>query len=1068
MDRAGNLFIADTDNFRIRRVDRSGVITTITGTAEEGFSGDNGPAVEAQLERPQGVAADRGGNLFIAEWSVFRTNRIRRVDQSGIITTFAGGGSGGDGGPAVEARLNRPTKAAFDRAGNLFIADSLNHRVRRVDATGTITTVAGTGEKGYSGDGGPAVHARLNQPSDVAVDGAGNLFIAETGNHSVRRVEPDGTITTVTTELYYPRGLAVDGAGNVFIADTDNHRIRQVDPSGTITTVAGTGRNGYSGDNGPAVEAQLARPGDVEVDGAGNLLIADSWNNSIRRVDPGGIVTTIVGLGIAGFGGDGGPAAVAALYGPHGVAVDGAGNLIIADSFNSRIRQVDPSGTITTIAGPGEDASWVGGFRGDGGLATDAALRDPGGVAVDGLGNVYIADTRNDRIRILTRASHSLTLHPPTGLRATAISSARINLSWQDNNTNETGFRVQRKLDDSWIWIEVGATPANTTRFSDTGIEADTTYHYRVRAYNSIGSSNFSNEAEATTGKASPPTLTGFSPTRGPAGAKVTLTGTHLLGATAVKFNGVPAARFEVLSETGIEAVVPLRATSGPISVETPGGTAVSAESFTVTTGGISRRLFVPIVLRSQGRTAGSFFTTELTLTNRGDSTTAIRYTYRAAFGGGSGAAVDSLGPGQQQVIPDAISYLTSLGVPINSRSAGGTLVVDFSNLFSASDAAVTVRVATPVEEGRAGLAFPGLNPGGLLTDPAFIAGLRENRQDRSNLAVQNAGDANITLKVTVFSGDPASAGRSVALPDRTLPPGGFHQYNRILDAAGFENGYVKVERVSGPAPFYAYGVINDNFNSDGSFVFPVRAQSLAGKRGQTLPVIIETGTFNSELTLTNFSPVSRTMEFRFVAEGVQTDHETAGFSLRLEAGEQRIIPGIIDWLRQREVAGIGAARRPLVGALFATVARGDMSGTVIGARTGAPDERGGLYSLFYNGVPYGSASDESAWIYGLQQNAENRSNLALVNTGEIDGSPITFEITVYDGSGESQPRTRNVTLGPRRWTQENGILGNIRQGYVQVRKTSGSNPFVAYGVVNDGGRPGERSGDGAFVPSQE
>ena len=172
--------------------------------------------------------------------------------------------------------------------------------------------------------------------------------------------------------------------------------------------------------------------------------------------------------------------------------------------------------------------------------------------------------------------------------------------------------------------------------------------------------------------------------------------------------------------------------------------------------------------------------------------------------------------------------------------------------------------------------------------------------------------------------------------------------------------------------------------------------------------------------------------------------------------------------MRHEEVEGIGRASRAFVGALFATPAEGDMSGIVIGARTGAPDKRGGQYSLFYNGVPYGAASLESAWIYGLQQNAENRSNLALVNTGEIDDSSITLEITIYDGSGESKPRTRSVTVEPRRWTQENGILGRISQGYVKVRKTAGNNPFVAYGVVNDGGRPGERSGDGAFLLSQE
>ena len=494
--------------------------------------------------------------------------------------------------------------------------------------------------------------------------------------------------------------------------------------------------------------------------------------------------------------------------------------------------------------------------------------------------------------------------------------------------------------------------------------------------------------------------------------------------------------------------------------------------SFSGTTG-IHSRLFVPIVLRTQGRTAGSFFTSELTLTNRGTTTTALHYTYTAAFGGGSGKAVDFLEAGGQRVILDAIAYLTALGIPIGSGSAGGTLAVDFSNLSSLSDAAVTLRVATPVEEGhgRAGLAYFGLNPDGLLTGPAFITGLRQNSQDRSNVAVQNAGvsgEEKITLRVTIFSGDPASAERSMVLPDRTLPPGGFYQYNEILTEAGFNNGYVKVERVEGTAPYYAYGVINDNFNSDGSFVFPLTESSLVGKRGQTLPVLIETGAFNSELTVTNFSPVAKTVDFRFVAEAVETDDDTATVSLDLKVGEQRILPHVIDWLRQQEVTGIGLANGAFVGALFATVAEGDMSGIVIAARTGAPDKRGGQYSLFYNGVPYGSASVESAWIYGLQQDAENRSNLALVNTGEIDDSASTFEITIYDGSGQSQPRTRSVVLGPHRWTQENGILGNIRQGYVQVRKTSGNNPFITYGVINDGGRPGQRSGDGAYLPARE
>ena len=542
---------------------------------------------------------------------------------------------------------------------------------------------------------------------------------------------------------------------------------------------------------------------------------------------------------------------------------------------------------------------------------------------------------------------------------------------------------------------------------------------------------------------------------------------------------GATSSKPEVASVSVSESTVTVRAMAAGTAVVTvtatdiDGSNKTATQKFTVTVGGISSRLFVPIVLRSRGRTPGSLFTSELTLTNRGSTTADIHYTYRASFGRGSGTAVDSLEAGRQRVIPDAIAYLTALGVPIGSGSAGGTLAVEFSNLSSSSDAAVTVRVATPVEEGRgrAGLAYSGLSPTQLLDGPAWLAGLRQNSQDRSNVAVQHAGDAgggDITLRVTVFSGDSKAPGTSVVLEDRILPPGGFHQYNEILKEAGFDNGYVKVERVSGTAPYYAYGVVNDNFNSDGSFVFPVREDSLVGRREQTLPVIIETGAFTSELTVTNFSPVAKTLDFRFVAEGVEGDDDTAGFSLTLQACEQRILPRIVDWLRRQEVEGIGPANRAFAGAVFATVDEGDMSGIVIGARTGAPDQRGGQYGLFYNGVPYGAASVESAWIYGLQQNGENRSNLALVNTGEVNDSSSTFEITIYDGSGESRPRTKSVTLGPRRWTQVNGILGKFRQGYVQVRKTSGDNPFVAYGVINDGGRPGERSGDGAFLPAQQ
>ena len=474
----------------------------------------------------------------------------------------------------------------------------------------------------------------------------------------------------------------------------------------------------------------------------------------------------------------------------------------------------------------------------------------------------------------------------------------------------------------------------------------------------------------------------------------------------------------------------------------------------------------VPVVLTSTGL-HNSFFTSEMTLTNRGAEEVGIRYTYTAADGGGSGGAKETLAPGKQKIVPNAIDHLRTLGIPIpGSGNRIGTLRVEASD----SNLGVTVRTTTRVADGRAGLAYPGIAVEDGFTEVVYLCGLRQNRQDRSNVAVQNMGtpeEGNITLRTTVYSGDPEAPGSHV-LPEVTLAPGGFRQLNGILATAGFPQGYVKVERVEGTAPFYGYGVINDNFNSDGSFVFPVTESSLVGTSGQTLPVIIETVSFQSELTLTNFSASDKQVDFSFVADAVETRDNSATFSLKLRAGEQSILPAFVSRLRQEAVAGIGPAGRDFVGALFAAPAKGDMSGIVIGARTGSPDNRGGQYSLFYNGVPYGSASIGSVWIYGLQQNEENRSNLALVNTGEIDGSSSTFEITIYDGGGESEPRTKSVTLGPRRWTQENGILGDIRQGYVQVQKTSGNNPFIAYGVINDGGKPGERSGDGAFLPAQE
>ena len=415
VDGAGNLYIAGASNNRIRKVDSTGTITTVAGTGEFGFGGDGGPATEARLAAPQGVAADGAGNLYITD--AF-THRIRKVDSSGTITTVAGTGELGDGGPAVEAQLRSPQNMAADGAGNLYIADSGNHRIRKVDSSGLISTIAGTGERGFGGDGGPAVQAQLAIPRGLAADGAGNLYIAEDSDHRIRKVDSAGVITTIAgtgergfggdggpavqAQFTYPRGIAADSAGNLYIADTLNSRIRKVDSAGVITTIAGTGERGFGGDGGPAVQAQLAFPNSVAIDGAGNLYFADQGNHRIRMVDFSGMISTIAGTGEPGFGGDGGPAVEAQLNSPTGVAADAAGNLYIADWLNYRIRKVDSAGTITTIAGTGEQ-----GFGGDGGTATEARLGRITGVATDAAGAVYFTDWDNHRIRILTQVIDS-------------------------------------------------------------------------------------------------------------------------------------------------------------------------------------------------------------------------------------------------------------------------------------------------------------------------------------------------------------------------------------------------------------------------------------------------------------------------------------------------------------------------------------------------------------------------------------------------------------------------------------------------------------------------------------
>ena len=472
----------------------------------------------------------------------------------------------------------------------------------------------------------------------------------------------------------------------------------------------------------------------------------------------------------------------------------------------------------------------------------------------------------------------------------------------------------------------------------------------------------------------------------------------------------------------------------------------------------------VPIVVSTPGL-SGSFFTTELVLTNRGSSDASISYTYTPAFGGQAGAATDLLAAGAQKIIPDAVEYLKSLGIPVgDTGSRGGTL-----RIGSSGDVAATVRTTTAVPNGRAGLAYAGLSPSQLLTDPVYVCGLRQNDSDRSNVAVENAGttyDGPITLRVTVVSGDPAQP-QTQALPDVTLPPGGFTQISGVLASNGLAltNGYVRIERVAGTGPFYAYGAINDQVTSDGSFVDPVPANPPSTVTGVMLPVLVETSAYSSELVVTNFSMRARTLHATWVASGLAGGQ--VSFDLLLLPNEQQVLPAFVQVLRARGVVAVPAGPA-LVGSLFVTDATGDLRGVSVAAKTSTTGD-GGRYGVFYSAVPAGSEPTTSAWLYDLQQDANNRTNLALVNAGSADASADTFRVDLFDGTtGQVAGSVDAVTVPAMGFVQIDSILRQYApassSGYALVTKMGGNNPFLTYAVINDGGQPGQRSGDGAFV----
>jgi hypothetical protein len=525
-------------------------ITTVAGNGTAGFSGDGGPATGAQLNAPFGIAVDSAGNIYIAEWS---NHRIRKVSSSGTITTFAGTGTagfGGDGGPATDAALDSPEGVAVDSAGNVYIADSFNNRIRKVDTSGIITTIAGNGSPGYTGDG-PAASAGLNDPS----------------------------------------GVAVDKSGNVYVADNSNHRIRKIS-GGTISTIAGTGVGGFSGDGGPAVKAQVFNPTHLTVDSGGNLYIADYSNNRIRKIDTSGTITTVAGTATpdnqGGYSGDGGPATSAQFKKPAGVAVDAAGNLYIADAGNDRVRKVSAgTGIVTALAG--------GGTNGDGCNQVTASVGFPIDIALTNAGDgLYIVDYKDNRIRLISTA-------PPGVVPSISSISPSSGVSGRDYQVtlSGNGFVVSGGNGCADGTTNIAITGAGVT-ISGQSISNDTitatfsvapdapAASHDVTVSNSFGASN---AVKFSVGLPTP-TITSISPSSGLRGTTVTVTlaGTNFVSGsgTTVKIStgGVAAGSVSVQSDTSLTATFQIdpAATIGKyfVFVSTPNGGDSNSVQFTV------------------------------------------------------------------------------------------------------------------------------------------------------------------------------------------------------------------------------------------------------------------------------------------------------------------------------------------------------------------------------------------------------------------------------------------------------------------------------------------------------
>ena len=845
VDSSGNVLVADTGHQRILMMTPDGSITTVAGSTS-GFGGDGGPALSAQLGLPVEIAVDLAGNIFIADRGNYR---VRQVNAARIMTTVAGRGD--DGVPASSAQLNSAIFLSADGAGNLFITDADSQRVRKVTPGGIIVTVAGDGAAGFAGDGGPATAAHLKYPEAAAVDSAGNLFIADSRNQRIRKVTQNGIITTIagngtqglrgdggpatSAQLNYPWSVAVDSAGNVFVADSNNNAIRKIDINGIISTLAGNGSRGFSGDGGPATSAQLASPYGLAVDAADNLFISDSGNNCVRKVTPDGTINTIAGNGLAGSGGDGGPATSAQLSFPNNLTVDQAGNVFVADTGNERIRKITPDGFISTVAGNG-----IYGYGGDGGASSSAEFAFPYGVALDGTNTLYIADLDNNRVRrvIFTATPFAVADRGGTSM-STGGNSTPVQIGYA---------RIQPGANTTPAGLAIFSYRPGSYLISETGVPATATLK-SGRIYAEVNG----------------PVETGLAianPNGQPATINFTFTdalgdnagsGTTTIGANQQIARFLDSDPFRMFSGTTFQGTFSFTS-DVPVGVVALRGLYNERQDFLMSTLPVIDTTVAPdtgtVVVPHFSDGGG--WTTQILLVNPGDATLAGTAEFRdgngnlanVTIGGQSGNKfVYAISPRSSQKLTTAGTAVSTTNGSVRIVAKDGQGAVPTPLVIFSYRPGGTVTVSEAGVPASSGTAFR------LYAESSGVHA--QSGAIESGIAVTNNGSAAATVSLELTNSD----GSATGLPAVSYNLPGFGHLSLFLSQAfsGLPNPFKGILRVSAPSDISVVG-LRSHYNERGDFLITTTppANELAPPTSAELilPQLVDGGGYTTQLIL--------------------------------------------------------------------------------------------------------------------------------------------------------------------------------------------------------------------------